>query len=263
MRKRTSLIRQIRQSVGTIALLLTLPVVIGLVMQVLYNTRTQAMLRRMEAAAELKPTLESTLAENLFSVAAGRTTFEKSGAERLIRTVDSTLDGLLKETNGSGQLQLTIARRTMDTLEQYANRLRDGMENGTPIDEIEKIVDEVRDVGRLVADMLDAFISEEIEDARAGSLRLQRLMIITAIVEVLLLAVALGYSGRATARLTGSIDTAIHSLEKTVRRIAEGNFRDRLSGIEVLEMPSSELARGRGGPRCMSMPLMRLPAGNG
>ena len=66
MRKRTSLIRQIRQSVGTIALLLTLPVVIGLVMQVLYNTRTQAMLRRMEAAAELKPTLESTLAENLF-----------------------------------------------------------------------------------------------------------------------------------------------------------------------------------------------------
>ena len=35
------------------------------------------------------------------------------------------------------------------------------------------------------------------------------------------------------------------------------------SGIEVLEMPSSELARGRGGPRCMSMPLMRLPVGNG
>ena len=28
-------------------------------------------------------------------------------------------------------------------------------------------------------------------------------------------------------------------------------------GIRVLEMPSSELSRGRGGPRCMSMPLMR------
>ena len=31
----------------------------------------------------------------------------------------------------------------------------------------------------------------------------------------------------------------------------------RDSGVEVLEMPSSELARGRGGPRCMSMPLVR------
>ena len=31
----------------------------------------------------------------------------------------------------------------------------------------------------------------------------------------------------------------------------------RDNGIEVLEMPSSELSRGRGGPRCMSMPLRR------
>lgn len=31
----------------------------------------------------------------------------------------------------------------------------------------------------------------------------------------------------------------------------------RKHGLKVLEMPSSELSRGRGGPRCMSMPLVR------
>lgn len=31
----------------------------------------------------------------------------------------------------------------------------------------------------------------------------------------------------------------------------------RDNGIQVLEMPSSELSRGRGGPRCMSMPMRR------
>lgn len=31
----------------------------------------------------------------------------------------------------------------------------------------------------------------------------------------------------------------------------------RENGIQVLEMASSELSRGRGGPRCMSMPLVR------
>ena len=31
----------------------------------------------------------------------------------------------------------------------------------------------------------------------------------------------------------------------------------RAEGINVLEMPSAELSRGRGGPRCMSMPLWR------
>ena len=30
-------------------------------------------------------------------------------------------------------------------------------------------------------------------------------------------------------------------------------------GIETIIMPSSELSRGRGGPRCMSMPLVRMP----
>ena len=31
----------------------------------------------------------------------------------------------------------------------------------------------------------------------------------------------------------------------------------RKAGIQVLEIESSELSRGRGGPRCMSMPLER------
>ena len=31
----------------------------------------------------------------------------------------------------------------------------------------------------------------------------------------------------------------------------------RDEGINVLEMPSAELSRGRGGPRCMSMPIIR------
>lgn len=37
----------------------------------------------------------------------------------------------------------------------------------------------------------------------------------------------------------------------------ETNALLQAAGIDVIEMPSSELSRGRGGPRCMSMPLIR------
>ena len=194
------------------------------------------MIRRMDAIAGMKPALESTIAENLFSVAAGRSTFEDSGVQELIADTDNTLDMLLAETEGSGQMQLTIARRTMNTLEQYVLRVRDGMEAGTPISKIEKIVDEVRDVGRLVSDMLDAFTTEEIANASFASGRLRTIVIIAAVAEVLLLLIAFLRTRHETNKLTESIHSSIYTLEGTVRRIAEGNFSDRVQGMNVEEL---------------------------
>ena len=232
----TSITYQVRRSVTSISVLLAVPALIGLVVMLIYSSRTQAMIRRMDAAARMKPVLESTIAENLFSVAAGRISFTESGVETLIAETNETLDMLLGETQGSGQMQLTIARRTMDTLEQYVYKVRDGMEAGTPISEIEDIVDEVRNVGRLITDMLDAFTTEEIANATESSRRLRTIVMTAAAAEVLLLLFAFVRTRKETDRLTASIHSSIYSLEETVRRIAEGNFGDRVRGMNVEEL---------------------------
>ena len=235
-RRMTSIVRQVRRSVSTIALLLILPVVAGLVTTIIYADRYQSMIRRMDQAAELKPQVETTLAEDMFSVAAGRSTFAESGAEKLMDRVNGTLDVLLEETTGGGHLQLTVARRTMDTLKQYIYKVRDGMADGMPIDEIEGIVDEIRDVGRLAADMVDAFIEQEIVNARETSTRLTRVVLITAGVEVLILLAALLYTRYAMNRMTWLIRTALSTLESTVHRIADGDLQDRVSDLGVEEL---------------------------
>ena len=232
----TSITSQVRRSVGSIAVLLAVPAVIGLVVMLVYSSRTQAMIRRMDSAAALKPGLETTIPENLFSVAAGRISFEESGVEETIADTERTLDLLLEETGGNGHLQLTIARRTMDTLKQYVYQVRDGMASGMPISEVEGIVDEVRNVGRLVMDMLDAFTTEEIGNATIASERLRTILTATAAAEVLLLLIALMRTGSETRRLTASIHTAIFSLEDIVRRIAEGHFGERVKGMNVEEL---------------------------
>ncbi|MBK5252166.1 MAG: hypothetical protein JJE29_05990 [Peptostreptococcaceae bacterium] len=43
----------------------------------------------------------------------------------------------------------------------------------------------------------------------------------------------------------------------TYNRNEYSNETLRKRGIEVLEIEGSELVRGRGGPHCMSMPLVR------
>ena len=236
-RKRgTGISSEVRHSVRTIAVLLALPVVIGLIVMILYSSRYQAMIGRMDAAAELKPALETTLAEDLFSVAAGRTSFDRSDVMRTIRRIDNTLDQLSGQTAGNGHLQLTVARRTMDTMEQYVLQVRDGMEARKPVEEMEQTVDEVRDVGRLIANMLDTFIEEEIANATAASRTLHQWMWVAGGAEVLLLIYALLYSRFKTDRMTSSIRNALSSMENTVRRIAEGRFGDRVSGVDIEEL---------------------------
>ncbi len=235
-KKITGISSEVRQSVSMIAILLAIPVIIGLLVMILYSSRYQVMIQRMDAVAELKPSLEKTIAEDLFAVAAGRKTYEESGVRYTLSQINGTLDKLSSETAGNGHLQLTIARRTMDTMGQYALQVGEGMKSKRPIVEIEGIVDEVRNVGRLVADMLDNFITEEIADATITSQRLHQWMWVASGAEVLLLIGALWYSRYSTNRITDSIHSSLGSMENTVRRIAEGRFGDRVSGMNVEEL---------------------------
>jgi arginine deiminase len=43
----------------------------------------------------------------------------------------------------------------------------------------------------------------------------------------------------------------------TYERTVTTNRFLRRNGIEVLDIPGGELGRGRGGPRCMSCPVLR------
>ena len=46
-------------------------------------------------------------------------------------------------------------------------------------------------------------------------------------------------------------------INSIIENIENGNAILKEHGVEVIEIPSSELSRGRGGPRCMCMPLER------
>ncbi len=231
-----SLARQVRRSVWSIAAILSVPVMISLAVMFLYGTYYHGSITRMNRAADLKPRVETEIPEQLFAVTAGRVSYEDSQVEEILDTVTQTLDQLLRETSGDGQLQLTVARRTMSTLSGYAQQIREGMADRQSITSLVMVVDEVRSVGTLIGDMLDAFISTEIAGAAESNQRLQTVLIISAAVEAGLLILSLWRARNASRRLTGSIDTAIGDLESIVRRLAGGNLQERITGMDVQEL---------------------------
>ena len=234
--RRKSIIGQLSLTTRTTALALLVPVLASLAMMFVTSTRYQRAMSRMETAAGLKPAVGTELPERLFSVAAGQQGYAESGVEELLAGVNETLDGLLADASGAGYLQLTVARRTMDTLSGYIGQARDGMAEGRPISEIEQIVDEVRDVGDLVTDMLDDFVSVEINDAVRVGKNIQRIVWIAFLGEIVLLLLSLFWAGEAAHRLAETIKRAIYQMEGSVFRLTSGDLKARVPETEVEEL---------------------------
>ena len=239
-KRTTSIIGKLGVTTRTTAILLLIPALASLTMMFLTTIRYQGAMSRMETAASLKPAVGTTLPEQLFSVAAGRLAYGDSGADELLQSVNQTLDALLAQVS-AGHLELTVARRTMDTLAGYLAQVRDGMAAGAPVAEMEAVVDEVRNVGDLVTDMLDDFISVEIDGAVQTGAELQRLVWLSAIAELLLLAVALIGAGATSQDLASTIRGSIMQLEGSVHRLTGGDLKARVPQMEVEEL--AELAR--------------------
>ena len=235
-KRRTSIIGRLSVTTRHIAVVLMLPVLISLTMMFLTTVRYEQALSRMETAAALKPVVGTGLPEQLFSVAAGRTLYESSGIDDTLETVNRTLDGLLADTTGTGKLELTVARRTMDTLAGYVTQVRDGMARGVAISDVERIVDEVRDVGDLVTDMLDNFISVEIDNSVRTGANIQRLVWLTAFAEAVLLIAALIRAGSSSLQLADIIRRSIMQLEGSVHRLTGGDLQARAPDMDVEEL---------------------------
>ena len=238
--RRTSIIGRLGHSTRTTAIMLLIPALASLAMMFLTTVQYQRAMSRMETAAGLKPIVGTQLPEQLFSVAAGRLEYDDSGADDLLGSVNETLDRLLEDASTAGTLELTVARRTMDTLASYLGRLRDGMAAGAPVGDMERIVDEVRDVGDLITDMLDDFISVELDNAVRAAADIRRAVWLSGIVEALLLMVALVRAASVSTNLANTIRMSIMQLEGSVHRLTGGDLRARVPDMEVEEL--SELA---------------------
>ncbi len=235
MRRSASLAEQIRQSVKSIAVMLAVPAVISLVLMLIFFVRYQHMISRMDTVSRLKEPVSVEVAEQLFAVTSGRISFQESRVEEIIASVNTALDQLLSD-NGTGHLQLSVARRTMDTMEQYAGQIKTGMQSHAPIQDMEEIVDEVRSVGSLVREMLDDFITSEVSSASQTGARLRAVLIPSAVAEAILLLLALFRTRFAIRRLSASIRGPISQMENVVVRIAGGDLSQRLPDMDVEEL---------------------------
>ena len=229
---------RINRSTRFLTVVLVIPALISLAMMLFYAAWYQSSISRIETVASLKPMVIDRIPEEVWDTVAGRANFSDSMVYEHIRQVNETLDELSESDLHSDRLELIIARRTMETLTQYVEKIENDLRERKPIVESEYTLEEVRDVAALVVSMLDDYITNEISLAARANDYMTGMVALSALIEAVLLFAALVFSARTRKRMERFVHEPIGQLEHVAGVMAAGNLQARVPPTNVTELES-------------------------
>ena len=231
-----SINRRLRLSFRVIVLILVVPAIVSIASLLSNNIRYNAIIAHMGRVGDLKPRVAVDIPDEAWSVVAGYKEFQDARLFEMIHEVNLELEVLTNSMVSPNQLELTVARRTMDTLRDKVVELGEQVQEGAPVVENEAKLEEIRDVAALVEEMLENYIAVEIDAAIEESAALNRMMVISLLLEFALLLLALVGSVYAQRGLSRTLQAQIapHFLYNTLDAIvwlAESGSTDEVVHI--------------------------------
>ena len=216
--------------------LLLIPALVSLGMMMHYAQTYHGVIRQVERVSSLKPLVQTQIADEMWYVVAGHKTFDGGDQYEMIDHVNDEIDALVRSADPANLKELVVARRTMDTLVTYIDRMGELIRTEQPIAESEALLEEVRNVSSLVADMLAEYADAEISAAAQASDRLQATLNVVLVLLLALLALTILFSVLAQRSLSHAIHTPIARLEKFAAELAGGNLQARAPETSVAEL---------------------------
>jgi len=236
IKKEKSILGRISDLSHKLVLMLVIPIIMSLVFMLVYASKYHNAIVRMETITSLKTVVTEDIPGSAWNIVSGRETFPESHIYEKINSVDDTIERITASTGAENRLSLIVAGRTMQTLRNYVDRIRDNIGNDVPVVENEAVLTEVRDVAALVDSMLNEYIEQEIKSAASMSISLRIGIIITAVFEVLTVILAMLIRNRSVIATENSIRQPIERLEEVAAKIAEGSLDARIADTEVTEL---------------------------
>lgn len=231
-----SLSAHLRRSFHILMCLLLIPAVVSVSMMLHYANSYHNVIQKVERISSLKPLVQTQIADEMWYVVAGHKSFSGGSQYEMMNRVNSEIDALMKNADSDSRTILTVARRTMGTLKNYIDRMGWLMAEERPIAESEALLEEVRNVSLLVADMLSEYVDSEISIAAEASNQLQSTLTVVIVILLLLLLATLIFTTIAQKSLVRSINKPIARMEAFAGAIAGGDLQARSPETNVSEL---------------------------
>ena len=227
IKKEKSILGAIEDLSNRLAMMLVFPIIISLVLMLFYAWEYHSAILRMGKITELKSVVSDEIPERAWNIVSGKQTFPQRNIYKLIMDVGH---------QSYAHKLLTVAGRTMETLQDYIDRIRDNIAQGVPVVENEAVLAEVRDVAALVDRMLNEYIAREITSTARMSRRLRIITLVTAAIEALIVIIAMLVRDRSMKATAALVRGPIERLEEVTAVLADGTLDARITDTEVTEL---------------------------
>ena len=242
IRKEKSMIGKIDDMSRNLMIMLVIPIFISLILMLVYEERYHSAIARMETIASLKAVVNDDIPGSVWDIVSGRDTIQESRVYAKINGVYETIDEVIEKTDEDKKLSLIVAGRTMETLENYVDQIRDNLKTKQPVVENEEVLAEIRGVASLVDSMLNEYIAQVIEESADMSLILRPLVLLTAFLEAGVVLYAWFLRNRSLRRTIAFVKQPIDRLEEAMAAIAEGSLDTRITDTDVAELRNLTLS---------------------
>lgn len=240
--KTNSIKSKLKISFLLIILIVLIPSIISIIFSNILTIRYGKLIHNVEDANSLNQIVKVDITGEIWDIVSGKKDFNEGNQYIIIEDIYDRLNMLAKNASTRENRQLIeVARRAMSTLENYVNKLGQQIEDGLPVVEHEKLLEEIRGVSVLVYDVIQKFIFSEIEAIAKVNDSLQRSAAVLTIMEIVIFILAIAFAASTVASVAENISSPILKLKNLSVQIAEGDLEARVEPLDVEEL--KELAQ--------------------
>lgn len=235
---RTNSIRRTLKVTNIVILLATLvPFLINTLYYNITLNQYEGIIENVYSANSLSSRLKGDIYTTMWYVVSGKAKFEDNSQYELIDGIKESLDRLDKNANSEENSYLIqVARNTLETVEDYVDKIGENITYSRPVRENEKILGEISSVSDLLYDVIQKFVAAEMELAHIQNTKIQRSIDLMTYTQILLFMSILMFLLRNYRQLNRSINDPIYRLKTMASRIAQGDLSIRVEKPEIREL---------------------------
>lgn len=234
--KSMSLKRNLRFAFFIIIFLMIIPTVYSIVVFRFYTARYDRIILNVSEANRLSRIAKEDLENEIWEIVSGLKTVNTGNQYSLLRTIRVGVSDMQESSSPETKEILKVARRTEKTLEKYVQLLETQITNHESVSKNEEVMEQIRGVASLLADIFQDYIIAEIESAESANQNIRRwsfnLFTIQLGISLLTFLIAM----YASSNLSKSISRPVNDMEALSSRIARGDLSARAELPHVMEL---------------------------